>query len=271
MRVLVTGASRGIGAAVARAFAAHHGVEARVALLGRSLSQPSHPETPGTLLETQRAVESHGACGIPVAVDARDPRALQTAVREVVESMGGLDVLVNNASALYLAPTLLVKHMDLLYQVNTRATMLCTETCLPYLAEGDAGDGRGAVVTLSPPVRVGRLDWITPHPAYTLSKYSMTLSTLSAASERVRANCLWPRYTVRTSATRRLELHAGADGAYSRGRDPSDVALAVHLLATARPSTNGAAVYDDEVVPLPTTTAPLDLFATECVDSLRHD
>ena len=121
---------------------------------------------------------------------------------------------------------------------------------------------------MSPPIRTGRLDWISPHPAYTISKYSMTLATLSAASFRIRANCLWPRHTVATHATRRLEDSLRMDGVYSRGRPPEDVAEAVYALATSE-SMTGRALYDDEVLQdMPSTSAPLNLFSTEDARSL---
>lgn len=256
MRVLVTGASRGIGAAVARAFAQKHGADATIAVLGRSLSEPSHGALSGTLLETMRAVESFGAGAIPLQANLRCAEETVDAVRSALRSLGGLDVLVNNASALDLQGRT-IRQMDLVHQVNARATLLMNTECRGALEESS-----GSVVTMSPPIRLGRLEWISPHPAYTVSKYSMTLSTLAFASERVRANCLWPRYTVATSATRRLE-RLGAPGApHAEGRPAEDVALAVYALATST-AWNAQTLFDDDVIQLPPTRAPLDLFATD--------
>ena len=256
MRVIVTGASRGLGAAVASIFARRYKETAAIALLGRSLSNPAHEGLEGTLLETAAAVQAHGATALPIQVDARCGEECKSAIEMAARAMGGVDVLVNNASALYLGETLPVKQMDLLYYVNTRGTLLCMDACKPYLEESS-----GSIVTLSPPIRMSRLDWIAPAPAYTISKYSMTLATFGHASETVRANCLWPRYTVATAATRRLEA-MGFEGAFSKGRDPDEVAEAVLELAV-RPTTNARAWFDDEVLPLPPTDAPLDVFAVE--------
>ena len=257
MRVLITGASRGIGAAVARAFAEHHGSNLRVALLARSKSKPSHPLLDGTLLETTRDVEARGGAAIPLEVDMRDGPALCQTVASALHSMGGLDVLVNNASVLAVERDASAKTMDLLHAVNARGTMLCLQECRAALE-----DSRGSVVTLSPPVRAGRLEWISAHPAYTLSKYAMTLATLGAASDRVRANCLWPKRTVATAATRRLEDAGALPGAHSKGRDPRVVAEAVHHLAT-RSTCNAESLFDEDVVEMDRDDAPLDAFVDE--------
>jgi citronellol/citronellal dehydrogenase len=256
MRVLITGASRGLGAAVARLFARRGGSGTVMALLGRSLSNPSHPALQGTLLETAQDVTSHGAVALPFQVDLRDGKECTEVVSTAVEVMGGLDVLIHNASALHIASSL--KRMDLLYQVNTRATLLCLDVCRPHLEASS-----GSVVTLAPPIDLARHDWIAAHPAYTLSKYSMTLATLGcAASPRVRANCVWPRHTVATAATKRLEVDVGFEYAHTRGRDPHQVAEAVYSLAT-HPSLTGKTLFDDEVLCLAPTSAPLDVFASQ--------
>lgn len=265
MRVLITGASRGIGAAVARAFARHHGEkeDCVLALLGRSLSSPSHASLKGTLLDTAREVERLGAAAVPLYVDARDGNALRRTVQDAVHSLGGLDVLVNNASALVLPSSASLKHMDLVHAVNARATMLCLDGCREALSQSSS---TGSVVTLSPPLRLGRLDWISQHGVpYTLSKYGMTLATLAEASDRVRANCVWPRYTVATSATARLEASGSLPHAHSRGRAADDVGEAVYRVAM-HPTWNARTLLDDEAwpeMPPPPKGAPLDAFVEE--------
>lgn len=257
MRVLITGASRGIGASIAKFVAKKHGGQAMVSLLGRSLRQPVHDELDGTLLDTAASVEREGAVALPFQVDMRCGEELTHVLRNAVNAMGGIDVLVNNASALYATRTLPPRRMDLMYQVNTRGALLCMQTCHPLLEES-----KGSIVTLSPPLNLAKLQWLSDHPAYTISKYSMTLATIAHASRNVRANCIWPRYTVATSATHRLETRLGVRHAYTRGRDPMDVAEAVYKLAVAK-RTNARTFYDDEIVTLPTTDAPLDVFAEE--------
>ena len=263
MRILITGGSRGIGAAIAAKYASIFTHKAVITVLGRSMNKPSHTKTPGTLLETVERVESFGAKGVAVKVDMQNYESVSSSLKTAIDGMGGLDILVNNASALYASQTLSKKQMDLLHNVNARATLLAIELCKPALQKSR----RGSIVTISPPLRLGRLDWITRHPAYTISKYSMTLATLGAASETVHANCLWPRHTVATSATKRLE-EQGFEGAYTRGRSVTDVARAVCELSLL--NLNAQTVYDDEVVDLATTEAPLDMFARECTKRLRR-
>ena len=253
--MLITGASRGIGAATARLFARTHGASLRIALLGRSKDGPSHVALSGTLLETARDVEEHDGAAFPVAVDMSDGSALVAAVEQAVHTLGGLDVLVNNASVLATTPTLSPKRMDLMHAVNTRGTLLCIQTCAEALAES-----RGAIVTMAPPIRLGRTEWVAAHPAYTISKYGMTLATLGAASARVRANCLWPRRTVATAATRLLEDTGVLPGAFSRGRSEDFVARAVHAVAVER-TCNAETLLDEDVLdPDDGGDAPVDAF-----------
>lgn len=260
MRVLITGASRGIGAAVARVFAQHHGSDLQVALLGRSKSRPSHAALEGTLLDTARDVERCGGTALAVHVDMRDGDALRDAMSNVLHSFGGMDVLVNNASVLVPRASASAKQMDLLHSINTRGSLLCIDECRKALEES-----RGSIVTLSPPIQLGRLDWISAHPAYTISKYSMTLATLGAASVRVRANCIWPARTVATAATLRLEQNGSIPGAHTNGRPAEMVAEAVHRLAT-KMTCNAATLLDEEIVDFgdgPNSPAPIDAFVDE--------
>ena len=191
------------------------GPDAQIALLGRSGAAPSHRALEGTLRETQRDVEAHGALGVPFEVDLRDGEQLARTLKGVLHTFGGLDVLINNASVLRPERTLPAKRMDLVYAVNARATLLCLQECRDALEASSCG----SVVTIAPPVRLGRLEWIARSPAYTLSKYQMSLATIAAASARVRANCLWPKRTVATAATKMLESAASCR---ARTRRPVD-------------------------------------------------
>ena len=257
MRVLITGASRGIGAAIARVFAERGGEGTTLALLARSKERPSHPELEGTLLDTCRAVERAGATAVPIEVDLRDEAALRRAAQSALGALGGLDVLVHNASVLWPHPVATARRMDLLHAVNVRAVMLLGHECGAALRESS-----GAVVSLSPPVRTGRLEWISRHPAYTLSKYGMTLATLATASASVRANCVWPSTTVRTAATKALE--ATHPGAYTEGRSPEAVAEAVYRVATSR-TYNARTLLDEEVCAMPPCDAPRDAFVNDAL------
>ena len=259
MRVLVTGASRGIGAAIARRFA--FGKNASVAVLGRSLDAPSHPPLHGTLRETADAIELCGGKAFPYQVDMRDGEAVTETVASAIRDMGGLDVLINNASVLAVGPSAdTPKSMQLLSAVNTHATMLCLNTARPALEES-----AGNIVTLSPPIRLARLDWIQKHGvSYTLSKYSMTLATLASATRNVYANCVWPKYCVATAATYRLEREGVMRGAHSNGRPAEDTAEAVYRVAVTR-RWNASALLDEDVYDMPPAhpLAPLDAYVTE--------
>ena len=243
MRVIVTGASRGIGAAIAKRFSCPG---TQVTLLARS-----KPD----LMETADDVEQRGGTAHPMSVNLRDTMELRTALRTGVDKMGGVDVLINNASALCLDARPTISRMNLVHEVNTRATMIC----IRELYE-DLTTSRGSIVTMSPPIRLGRLDWVSNHPAYTISKYGMTLVTLGAASEHVRANCLWPKRTVSTAATRMVE--PDFPGSFTRGRPPSHVAEAVWELVTSS-TYNAQTLLDDHLIRGGCDDAPLDLFVSD--------
>lgn len=263
MRVLVTGASRGIGAATARAFAQHHGSRLRIALLGRSLEQPSHHELNGTLLETARAVRASGGHAHAYRCDMRDPGSLQSTLDHALFDLRGLDVLINNASVLMLNPMPTAREMDLVHSINTMGTLICLNKCMPHLEQS-----RGSIVTMAPPVLLHRLDWVRQSPSYTMSKYSMTMHTLSCASNLVSANCLWPKRTVATAATEFIERSGHMPGAYSKGRAPQDVARAIYQLATSR-AWNAQCLFDEDIVNMEHSDAPLDAFV-EFAPSNRH-
>lgn len=257
MRVLITGASRGIGAAVARSFAKHC-PGALIALVGRSSQHVSHPGLRGTLQETADEVTRLGATPLLVKADVGDGQEWIQVLRNTLHTMGGIDVLINNASALSLERHEKLKRMDLIHNVNTRATSLAIQECTQSLEAN-----HGSIVTMSPPIRMGRLDWIAPHPTYTISKYAMTLATLGSASSLVRANCLWPRRMVATAATKRLE--SVVPGAFTKGRSADEVAECVYTLAVDM-KCNAECLLDDEVLPLDDVPgAPLDAFVLDKV------
>jgi len=265
MRILITGASRGIGAATARAFA-RRVPGARIALLGRSDRHPSHPTLQGTLVETADAVDRLGGIPLVLPTDIRRASELEPSLAQALDAFGGMDVLINNASALNVDASPSTRTMDLVHRVNTRATAICIRDLLPALEDtSDRANGApGSIVTLSPPVRMGRLEWIRAHPSYTISKYAMTMHTLAAASDAVRANCLWPRRMTATAATERLERSGLVPGAHSRGRDPDRVADAIVRLALDG-RWQASTLFDDDVDPDlsrddPTPPPPLDAF-----------
>lgn len=273
MRVLITGASRGIGRAIATRFAQRYGPDLIVGLLARSGNAPTHTSLQGSLRDVAREVSSYGSVAFQLPTNLRDTSCVRASISQFLNATGGLDVLVNNASALVPKPQRQVedKSMSLLYEVNTRGTMACLNACRDALAEGE----NGSIVTVSPPIRLGRLDWLRTYGVpYTISKYSMTLATLAEAQAGgVRANCIWPRHMVATAAAERLEQMGIVPNAHSHGRDAALFADAVVCLAVDDVKRNAECVFDDDVVPtLPTTDAPLDAYAeTRLNPSMRRN
>lgn len=270
MRVFVTGASRGIGRAIATRFAERYGSELIIGLLARSSTSPVHSSLEGSLRDTARDVSFHGSAAFQFPTDLRDVSSVQSSISQFIHAAGGLDVLVNNASALVPNPKKQVedKSMSLLYEVNTRGTMVCLDACREALL-----DSSGSVVTISPPIRMGRLNWLQQYGVpYTVSKYSMTLATLAEArSDGLRANCIWPRHMISTAATERLERMGIVPGAHSDGRDAMEFADAVVRLAVYDTHRNAQCVFDDDVIPsLPKTNAPLDAYAEDRLDQRMY-
>lgn len=251
MKILITGASRGIGSAVAKKFASIYKQDAIIAMMGRSLSKPYNAYTSGTLLETQKEVQAIGSTAILFQVDIKNNDWFIESINKAIHTMGGLDILIHNASCNMSS----VQNMDLLYQVNTRATLSSLHACKKSLEES-----KGSIITISPPIHLGRLDWISKQPAYTISKYSMTLATLSAASKNVKANCLWPRYTIDSSTPNRV---------ISKGRHPKHFANSVYALSISK--LNAQTIYDDDVADIPTINAPLYNFSYEDTKHLRKN
>ncbi|MCE0764983.1 NAD(P)-dependent oxidoreductase [Pseudonocardia kujensis] len=226
----MSGGSRGIGLAIAVA-AARQGANA--VLLAKT-DQPD-PRLPGTVHTAVAEIEAAGGQAVAVVGDVRVEEDVERAVATAVERFGGVDVVVNNASALNLSGTeeLPVKRFDLMQQINSRGTFLLTRAAVPHLRKSD----RPRVLTLSPPLNLAP-HWLGKFPAYMLSKYGMTLLTLGWAAEfadeGIAANCLWPQTTIATAAVVNL---LGGEEAGSRARSPeimADAALAVLGLPAER-------------------------------------
>lgn len=236
--LLVSGGSRGIGLAVALRAAADG---ARVALLAKT-SEP-HPRLEGTVHSAAEAVERAGGQALAVVGDVRREEDVARAVAACAERFGGIDVVVNNASAIDLSGSaeLSTKKYDLMAQVNVRGTFLLTRTALPHLLA--SADGR--VLTLSPPVSPDPR-WLGAHTAYTVAKYGMTLTTMGFAAEftgRLGAATLWPATLVDTAATRHL---LGDEAVRTSTRRPEIVADAAHALLTMPAERMTARSWTDE-------------------------
>jgi citronellol/citronellal dehydrogenase len=238
--MFMSGGSRGIGLAIAIK-AARDG--AKVALMAKT-AEP-HPKLPGTVFTAAEEIEAAGGEALPIVGDIRDAEAVEAAAAQTAERFGGIDLVVNNASAINLSPMreLPVKRFDLMQQINARGTFVVTQACLPYLRDSD----HAHVLTLSPPLSVDRR-WLAGHSAYTLSKMGMTMITLGVAADEpgIGANCLWPRTIIATAAVQNL---LGGDEAMARARTPEILADAAHAILGRDPaSTTGNTFIDDEVL-----------------------
>jgi citronellol/citronellal dehydrogenase len=238
--VFMSGGSRGIGLAIAEKLGSHG---ANVALVAKT-DQP-HPKLEGTIHTAAAAIESAGGQALPILGDVRDADAVEAAVAQAVERFGGIDIVVNNASAINLAPIrdLEVKRFDLMMQINVRGTFAVTRACLPHLRESD----HAHVLTLSPPIHA--VDkWVANNAPYTLSKMGMSMLTLGLAADEpsISANCLWPRTLIATAAVQNL---LGGDEATARSRTPAIVADAAYEVLRRPPGEQtGQALIDDEVL-----------------------
>jgi citronellol/citronellal dehydrogenase len=237
--LFITGASRGIGKAIALR-AARDGANVVVAA---KTAEP-HPKLPGTIHTAAREIEEAGGHALALAVDVREEAQVRAAVDEAVARFGGLDVLVNNASAISLTGTLEtpMKRYDLMHHVNTRGTFLCSQACLPHLLKAE----NPHVLNLSPPLNMHE-KWFGPHVAYTMAKYGMSMCVLGMAAEfrsaGVAFNALWPRTTIDTAAIGML----GGDDMRRRSRTAEIMADAAHLIVTrpAREFTGRFCVDED--------------------------
>jgi citronellol/citronellal dehydrogenase len=240
--IMMSGGSRGIGLAIALR-AARDG--ANVALLAKT-SEP-HPRLSGTVHSAAEEIEAAGGQALAIVGDVREDRAVDDAVEQAVQRFGGIDIVVNNASAIDVSPsaTISMKRYDLMQDVNARGTFLLSRMCLPYLREAD----NPHVLTLSPPLSLDPR-WYGPHLAYTLAKFGMSMCTLGMAAEHADAgiafNSLWPRTIIATAAVQNI---LGGDAAMARSRRPEIVADAAHHILT-RPArtTTGNFFIDDEVL-----------------------
>ncbi len=223
--LFITGASRGIGKAIALR-AAQDG--ANVAIVAKT-AEP-HPKLPGTIYTAVEEVEAAGGKGLAVQTDIREEQQVEAAVEKTIDTFGGIDILVNNASAIFLAGTLEtpMKRYDLMHSVNIRGTYLCSQKCLPYLLKAD----NPHVLNLSPPLNM-EAKWFAGHVAYTMAKFGMSECVLGMAAEfkdrGVAFNALWPRTTIATAAVQNL---LGGDQLISRSRKPEIMGDAAHAILT---------------------------------------
>jgi citronellol/citronellal dehydrogenase len=240
--LLITGASRGIGLAIAKR-AARDG--ANIAILAKT--ETPNPRLPGTIYTAAEEIEAAGGHALPLAVDIRDDGKVAEAAKRVAEHFGGIDILVNNASAIALTSTseTPMKRFDLMFGVNVRGTFVCTQACLPHL-EASARAGRNPhVLMLSPPLNLNP-KWFKSHVAYTMAKYGMSMCVLGMAEELrpqgIAVNALWPRTVIDTAA---LAMIPGVDRTLCRKPEILADAAWVIFNRDARKHTGNFYVDDD--------------------------
>lgn len=241
--LFITGASRGIGLAIAKR-AAQDG--ANIVIVAKTTDV--NPKLPGTIYSAAAEVEEAGGRALALAVDIRDDAAVMAAVAQTVETFGGIDILVNNASAISLSNTEAtpMKRFDLMNGVNARGTYLCTLACLPELKKSAKAGRNPQVLTMSPPLAM-QPHWFSPHTAYTMAKYGMSMCTLGHAAEfkkyGIGVNSLWPRTAIATAA---MQMIPGVDVA--RCRKPEIMADAAYLILSQNNTRSGNFYLDDSVL-----------------------
>ena len=238
----ITGASRGIGKAIAMKIAEDG---ANIAVVAKT--KDPHPKLPGTVYSSVEDIESVGGQGLACVADVRFEDQIQTAVNATIKKFGGIDILINDASAINLTPTLetSMKRFDLMFSVNVRGTFLCSKLCIPHLKKSE----NPHILNLSPPLNMDS-KWFAHHVAYTMSKYGMSMCVLGMAEEfkkdGIAVNALWPRTAIATAAVKNL---LGGGMAVKHSRKPEIVSDAAYVILT-RPSRDytGNFFIDDEVL-----------------------
>jgi citronellol/citronellal dehydrogenase len=241
--LFISGASRGIGLAIATRCAADG---ANVAIAAKT-AEPN-PRLPGTIFSAAKEIEAAGGRCLPLQVDIRDEAQVVDAARKTAEAFGGIDIVINNASAISLTPTEAtpIKRFDLMFGVNVRGTFLVTQACLPYLKESAAKGRNPHVLTLSPPLNM-EPRWFAPHVAYTMAKYGMSLCVLGHAEEfrphGIAVNALWPRTVIQTAA---LQMIPGVKPEHCR--TPEIMADAAYAILNRDAKTTTGNFFIDEQV-----------------------
>ena len=242
--LFISGASRGIGLAIAKR-AAQDGADVVIA----AKSAEPHPRLPGTIYTAAKEIEEAGGRCLPLQVDIRDEQQVMAAAARAAERFGGIDILVNNASAISMTNTEAtpVKRLDLMFGVNVRGTYVCTQACLPYLRRSAEKKRNPHILTLSPPLNM-QARWFAPHVAYTMAKYGMSMCVLGHAEEfrpyGIAVNALWPRTVIQTAA---LQMIPGIRP--EQCRTPAIMADAAHAILTSDAAkSTGNFFIDDEVL-----------------------
>lgn len=248
--VFITGASRGIGKAMAIKLAK---AGANIAIAAKSTEE--NPKLGGTIFSAAKEIEAVGGKALPIQTDIRFEEQIEAAVNETVKTFGGIDILINNASAIQLTGTLQTeaKRFDLMHSINVRGTFLVTKACIPHLKKSS----NAHILTLSPPISM-QPKWLGPHVAYTLTKYNMSMMALGWAAEYknhpIASNALWPKTTIDTAAVRNL---LGGEALANMSRTVDILADAAYFILSKPSASCSGNTFIDE-----------DVFATEGITDL---
>ncbi len=261
--LFITGASRGIGLTIAKR-AARDG--ANIAIAAKT-AEP-HPTLPGTIYTAAEEIEAAGGNALPLVVDIRFEDQVRQAVDETVKKFGGIDILINNASAISLTGTLdtPMKRYDLMHQVNIRGTYLCSQVCLPHLKKGN----NPHILNNSPPLSM-KAKWFKNHVAYTMAKYGMSMCVLGMSAELeddgVAVNAIWPKTAIATAAMRML----GGDEGLKACRKPEIMADAAHAILTSDSRQCTGNFFIDEEVLRNNGVTDFDQYAVDPSHELMPD
>jgi len=262
--VLITGASRGIGKAIAVKLAA---AGANVAIAAKTTEE--HLKLEGTIFTAAKEIEAAGGIVLPFKLDIRDETAIKETVAKVVDAFGGIDILVNNASAINLSSIeqLEFKRFDLMNNINVRGTFLMSQACIPHLIKST----NAHILNLSPPIDM-HPKWFMKFSAYTMSKYGMSMIMLGLSQElkkyNIAANALWPKTTIATAAIRNL---LGGEEIIKKSRKPEIVADAAYYILNRSPAECTGNFFIDEEVLLAEGISDLDQYAVTPGSKLMPD
>jgi citronellol/citronellal dehydrogenase len=261
--LFITGASRGIGLAIALR-AAMDGANIAIA----AKTDAPHPKLPGTIDEAAAAVEEAGGRALALKTDIRNEEQVKSSVVRTAEAFGGIDICINNASAVSLDSTVAtdMKRYDLMQAINARGSFMVSKYCIPHLLKSG---GPSHILMISPPLNLDPA-WFAPHLAYTVAKYTMSLYALGLAEEfrgRIAVNALWPRTTIATAAIANL---LGGEATLRRSRKPAIMADAAHAILTRDASFTGNFCIDDDVL-REAGIADLDRYSVDPTAELQAD
>ena len=240
--IFITGASRGIGKAIALRLAREG---ANIIVAAKSVEE--NPKLGGTIYSSAKEIEIAGGKALPVQLDIRNEEAIEAAVQQAVDKFGGIDILINNASAISLSPTEQTepKRFDLMHDINVRGTFFMSKACIPHLKKSS----NAHILNLSPPINMDP-KWFKSHVAYTMSKYNMTMIALGLAGElkkyNIAVNALWPKTTIATAAVQNL---LGGEALMKMSRKPEIIAdAAFYILSKPSTECTGNTFIDEEVL-----------------------